>query len=343
MTNTTMRAVLKTGAEKADVVDVPRPTEGPGEVLVRIYACAVCASDLEGWASPDIGDRDQTGWNASQPGMTGHEYSGVIEQAGEGVPQGRVGEEVWVDPIVGCGDCPACDEKRYNLCPDASVICGGYADYVVVPAPMALPIPDGMSMNVASMISDMMGTPMGATKRANITPGETVAVWGLGPVGLGLVQAARIAGAATITGVDLHPSRRELAMELGATHTIDPAAQDPTAAVRALTNGRGADVVLHSVAAPAPTKQAFDAVRLEGRMVTVAGYPPAGGQEPKSVTGNWTCSHRDFPEYLTHLAAGRFRLDAYVTHTFPMASVEEAFHVRLHKPDESLKVIVEMV
>ncbi len=343
MTNTTMRAVLKTGAEKAEVVDVPRPAEGPGEVLVRIHACAICASDLGGWASPDIGDRHQTGWNMSQPGMTGHEYSGVIERVGAGIPTTRVGEEVWVDPIVGCGKCAVCSDERYNLCAEAGVICGGYADYVTVPAGMALPIPAGVSMNVASMISDMMGTPMGATKRANIAPAETVAVWGLGPVGLGLLQGAWIAGAATIVGVDLHPNRRDLAIELGATHVLDPMTEDPTAFVRGLTGGRGADVVLHSVAAPGPTKQAFAALRLEGRMVTVAGFPPAGGQEPKSVIGNWACHHRDFPEYIAHLAAGRFRLDPYVTHTFPMASVEEAFHTRLHRPAESLKVIVEMV
>lgn len=343
MNNPTMRAVLKTGAETADIVDVPRPTPGPGDVLVRIHACAICASDLGGWASPDVGDRDRGGWNASRPGMTGHECSGVIEEVGKDVHDARVGEEVWIDPICGCGDCPACAEQRYNLCANASVVCGGYADYVAVPSHMALPIPDGVSMNAASMISDMMGTPMGATKRANITPGETVAVWGLGPVGLGLVQGARIAGASTVVGVDLYANRRDLAGELGATRVIDPTTEDPVAVVRGLTGGRGADVVLHSVAAPGPTKQAFSALRLEGRMVTVAGFPPAGGQEPKSVIGNWACYHQDFPEYIAHLSAGRFRLDPYVTHTFPMASVEEAFHTRLHKPDESLKVIVEMV
>jgi (R,R)-butanediol dehydrogenase / meso-butanediol dehydrogenase / diacetyl reductase len=343
MSDATMRAVLKTGAEKADIVNVPRPTPAASEVLIRIHACAICASDLGGWTSPDIGDRERSGWNPSQPGMTGHEYAGVVEAVGPGVPSTRVGERVWVDPIVGCGDCPACAEKRYNLCAGAGVICGGYADYVTTPTDMALPIPDGVDMGVASMISDMMGTPMGASRRANIQPGETVAVWGLGPVGLGLAQGARIAGATTIIGVDLYPNRRELALELAATHVVDPAVDDPVAYVRELTGGRGADVVLHSVAAASASKQALDALRLEGRMVTVAGFPPAGGQSPKSVIGNWACYHADFPQYIDHLVAGEFRLDPYVTHTFPMVDVEEAFHTRLHKPEESLKVIVEMV
>jgi len=269
--------------------------------------------------------------------------SGVIEDVGAGVAASRIGEEVWIDPICGCEECPACAGKRYSLCPDASVICGGYADYVTAPTHMALPIPDGVSMNVASMISDMMGTPMGATRRANIEAGETVAVWGLGPVGLGLVQGARIDGATTIVGVDLHANRRDLALELGATHVVDPATDDPVAAVRALTGGRGADAVLHSVAAAGASAQAFDALRMEGRMVTVAGFPPAGGQMPKTVIGNWACYHADFPEYIDLLTAGAFRLDPYVTHTYPMADVEAAFHTRLHKPEESLKVIVEMV
>ncbi len=343
MSDPMMRAVLKTGAEKADIVGVPRPTPGASEVLIRIHACAICASDLGGWASPDIGDRDRSGWNPSQPGMTGHEYSGVIEAVGEDVASSRVGEAVWVDPIVGCGACAACAEKRYNLCAGAGVICGGYADYVTTPADMALPVPAGVDMGVASMISDMMGTPMGASRRARIQPGETVAVWGLGPVGLGLAQGARIDGATTIVGVDLYPNRRELALDLGATHVVDPAAEDPVAFVRGLTEGRGADVVLHSVAAASASKQALDALRLEGRMVTVAGFPPAGGQNPKSVIGNWACYHADFPEYIDHLVAGEFRLAPYVTHTFPMAEVEEAFHTRLHKPEQSLKVLVEMV
>jgi threonine dehydrogenase-like Zn-dependent dehydrogenase len=338
-----MRAVLKTGAETADIVDAPRPTPTASEVLVRVHACAICASDLGGWASPHIGDREQSGWNASQPGMTGHEYAGVVDAVGSDVSPARVGEKVWVDPIVGCGECAACGEKRYSLCPHASVICGGYADYVAVPADMALPIPDGFDMGVASMISDMMGTPMGASRRARILPGESVAVWGLGPVGLGLAQGARIDGATTIIGVDLYANRRALALELGATHVVDPAVTDPVAYVRSLTDGHGADVVLHSVAAASASKQALDALRMEGRMVTVAGFPPAGGQNPKSVIGNWACYHADFPQYIDHLVAGRFRLDAYVTHTFPMTDVEEAFHTRLHKPEESLKVIVEMV
>ena len=343
MSSDTMRAAVKTGAETADIVDVPRPVPGRLEALVRVHACAICASDLRGWASPDIGDRDRGGWNASRPGLTGHELSGVIEAVGDGVTGTRIGESVWIDPICGCEQCPACAAKRYSLCPDAGAICGGYPEYVTTPAHMALPIPHGVSMNVASMISDMMGTPMGATRRASIETGETVAVWGLGPVGLGLVQGARIDGAATIVGVDLHANRRTLAIELGATHVVDPAAENPVAAVRALTDGRGADVVLHSVAAAEASRQAFDALRLEGRMVTVAGFPPAGGQMPKTVIGNWACYHADFPEYVDLLTDGAFRLDPYVTHTYPMADIVEAFHVRLHRPDESLKVIVEMV
>jgi threonine dehydrogenase-like Zn-dependent dehydrogenase len=338
----TMRALLKTGAEQAEIADVPRPEPAAREVLVRIHACAICASDLPGWQSPDVGDRTRRGWNPSHPGMTGHELSGEIVAVGDGVSAGRIGERVWMDPIVGCGECPPCREQKYTLCRRATVVCNGYAEYVCAPSSQCVPVPAGVSLEAASMIADMLGTPMGAVRRAAVRPDERVAVWGLGPVGLGLVQGARIHGAACIVGVDLYDNRRAMAFRLGATHTLDPRTSDPVRAIRELTDGEGVDVVLHSVSAATAAAQAFESLRLEGRMVTLAGHPPAGGQTPKTVTGNWGCYHADFPAFLELLTSGRFVLEPYITHTYSLHKAAEAFQTRLHRPESSLKVIVEM-
>jgi S-(hydroxymethyl)glutathione dehydrogenase/alcohol dehydrogenase len=157
-----------------------------------------------------------------------------------------------------------------------------------------------------------------------------------------MVQAARIFGAATVIGVDPIATRRQTASELGATVTVDPNSVDPIALVREVTSGRGADVVLCSVAAGEGALEAFDATRLDGRLVTVAGFPPAGGDTAKWVSGNWVCYDRDWPTIIEHVTAGRFTLDPYVTHTFPLTQIEDAFRVRIHDPEHSLKVVVTM-
>jgi threonine dehydrogenase-like Zn-dependent dehydrogenase len=337
-----MRAVQKTGAERASVVDVPLPVPGSDEVLVRVRACAICASALAGWRAEQVASATPGQWNPSNPGLTGHEIAGDIVGAGVDVPQGRLGEAVWIDAIGGCGDCSECSAERYTYCAEPTIVSQGFADYVVAPAGQCFPIPPSMrSYAEASLIFDMVGTPLGATRRARIEPGESVAVWGLGPVGLGLVQGARIAQAGAIIGVDPIASRRDFAAKLGATALVDPTSEDAVARVRELTSARGADVVVSSVASDAGARAAFDAVRMDGRMVTLAGFPPAGGEVPKWVSGNWAGLYRDWPDTLGLLERGEFRLDGYITHTFSLEQVEEAFSTRLHSPERSLKVVIE--
>jgi len=326
-----MRAAKKTGAERAVVIETALPQLGRGDLLVRVHACAICATDLPGWASPELGDESPGRWNANNPGLTGHEVAGEIVEVGDGSLRARIGERVWVDPIAGCGRCDDCRAGRQTLCPDVSVICLGFAEYLAAPARQCRPIPDGLDYPTASLLCDTVGAAFGAVKRAAVREGESVAVWGLGPVGLGLVQAARIDRATAIVGYDPVPSRRRFAETVGATVTLDP-------------NEAGAiahpDVVLCSAPGPEAAQQAYDALRLEGRMVTVAGFPSVRGHRPKWVSGSWGCDERYWPEAIDHVIAGRFALDGYVTHTLPLEAIEEAFRIRLHDPAGSLKVVI---
>jgi threonine dehydrogenase-like Zn-dependent dehydrogenase len=326
-----MRAAKKTDAERAVVIETALPQLGRGDVLVRVHACAICATDLPGWASPDLGDESPGTWNANNPGLTGHEVAGEIVEVGDGSLSARIGERVWVDPIAGCGRCAECRAGRQTLCPDVSVICVGFAEYLAAPARQCRPIPDGLDYPTASLLCDTVGAAFGAVKRAGVREGESVAVWGLGPVGLGLVQAARIEGAAAIVGCDPVPSRRRFAETVGATVTVDPIAAGAFARP---------DVVLCSAPGPEAAQQAYDALRLGGRMVTLAGFPPVRGHRPKWVSGSWGCDEMYWPEAIDHVIAGRFRLDGYVTHTLPLDAIEEAFRIRLHDAAGSLKVVV---
>ena len=336
-----MRAGKKTGAERATVELVPRPRIGPDEVLVRVRACAICASDIPGWREPRVSSPTPGEWNPSNHGLTGHEIAGDIVETGSNVPPSRLGDAVWIDAIAGCRRCAECAAGRFTYCREARIVSQGFAEYVAAPVGQCFAIPEALAGYAqASLMFDMVGTPLGATRRARIQPGESVAVWGLGPVGLGLVQGARIANAGMIVGVDPVASRRAFASRLGASDVFDPASEDAVGAIRDLTSGRGADVVLSSVASDAGAQAAFDSLRFDGRMVTVAGFPPAGGEVPKWVSGNWACFHNDWPSIVELVESNEFQLADYVTHAFTLEELEEAFATRMNRPDEALKVIV---
>jgi threonine dehydrogenase-like Zn-dependent dehydrogenase len=220
-----------------------------------------------------------------------------------------------------------------------SIVSQGFAEYVVAPARQCRPIPPGLDYPTASLIPDMVGTPMSAAKLAGIEPGESVAVWGLGPVGLGLVQGSLIGGASPVIGLDPVASRRSRAEARGAV-TLDSMRPDSLSRLREMTRGRGPDVVLCSVANPLAARQAFESLRFEGRMVTVAGFPPAGGEVRKWVSGSWGCFERYWPEVLEHVTSRRFLLDDYITHAFPLQNIEQAFDIRARDLEASFKVVV---
>jgi len=336
---TSMLAAKKTGPDRANVIEVGLPAAQPGQVLVRIRACAICASDLPEWSAPVAGPGKAGDWDADNPGLTGHELAGDIVGAAGPEEAARLAEPVWIDPIVGCGRCELCLDGRQTLCESVSIVSQGFAEYVVAPSSQCRPIPAAFDYRTASLIADMVGTPSGAVKVAGIRPGESVAVWGLGPVGLGLVQAALIAGASRVIGLDPVVSRRARAEAFGAS-TLDVSGEDSMARLRHLTGGRGPDVVLSSVANAQASRQAFEALRAEGRMVTVTGFPPAGGEVRKWVSGSWGCDLRNWPEVLGHLSSRQFVLDGYITHTYPLHQIEAAFAVRAHDLEGSFKVVI---
>jgi threonine dehydrogenase-like Zn-dependent dehydrogenase len=332
-------AAKKTGAERATLIETPLPRLGESDVLVRVRACGICASDLPGWQARDVGTESPGKWNVNNPGLTGHEVAGDIVEVGHASLKTRIGERVWIDPIAGCGLCEACVAGRQTECPGVLVLCQGFAEYVAAPTGQCYPIPSGLDYATASLICDMVGAPFAAAMRADIRPDDSVSVWGLGPVGLGLVQAARIARAARIVAYDLIASRRRFGEAVGATIAINPTDPGSLDALHRVTGPKGPDVVLCSVGDDA-AQEAYQTLRLEGRMVTLGGFPSVRGHRPRWVTGSWGCDEKYWPDIIDHVVAGRFALDGYVTHTLSLDAVEEAFRIRLHNPSESLKVVV---
>jgi 2-desacetyl-2-hydroxyethyl bacteriochlorophyllide A dehydrogenase len=244
-----MRAVTFQGPGEVRLDERPEPElEAPDDAIVAVEASGICGSDLHLY----------TGRIPLEPGFTlGHEYVGTVTAAGEAVRSVAVGDRVLGTFHVACGACPACRRARYQACERSRTfghgralgdLQGTQADLALVPhANLTLRrVPDGMEAQVALFAGDVMGTGYHATAAAGVRAGDAVAVVGLGPVGLCAVQAARAAGAAPILAVDTVADRLELARAFGA-QPVHATEEDPRAAVKAATEGRGVQVAVEAV------------------------------------------------------------------------------------------------
>jgi alcohol dehydrogenase, propanol-preferring len=263
-----MRALRYHGPKKPlRLEDLPVPSPGAGEVLVRVAAAGVCHTELHFLSGLlDLG---------VAPLTLGHEIAGRIERVGDGVPAARAGERVIVYYYLGCGACRHCLRGDENLC-DAIraehgfVTDGGFAEYVRVPARNAVPLPDVIPDADAAPIGCGVTTAVHAAALANVTLGDWVVVQGVGAVGFGLIQVARLRGARVIA-VGRTPAKLEKARALGADATVRAGDEDVAARVRELTGGRGADVVFELVATRETMEASVRAMAKRGRLVFV-GY-----------------------------------------------------------------------
>jgi propanol-preferring alcohol dehydrogenase len=303
-----MRAAVVTNfTAPLEIQEIPVPEPGPDEVLVRIEASGLCHTDIHA----AHGD-----WpvKPTPPFVPGHEGVGRIEKLGSGVTSRAVGERVaiaWLGSA--CGACRYCVAGWETLCEQQQnsgySVNGAFAEYAVVRAGFAVPVPDGVSSADAAPLSCAGVTTYKAIKVARVAPGETVAVFGIGGLGHLALQYARIAGAFVIA-VDVEDHKLELATRLGADHVVNAAREDPVAAIQRLG---GADVAVALAASSASFDQAFHSLRRGGRLVCVA--LPAEGtiQLPIfdtvlkgiSVIGSIVGTRNDLADVFALHAAGR--------------------------------------
>lgn len=306
-----MRAAVVTSfGTPAQVVERPLPQAGPGQVLVRLEACGLCHTDIHAMH----GD-----WpvKPNLPLVPGHEGVGIIEQLGDGVTTRTIGQRVAM-PWLGhaCGECRYCVDGRENLCEqqfnNGYGVDGGYAEYMLADARFAVPVPDGVTPMDAAPLTCAGVTTYAAIKNARITPGETVAVFGIGGLGHLAVQYARLVGAKVIA-VDVTEEKLDLATELGADHVVNARTEDPVEAIRRLG---GADAAVILAVAPTVFRQAFDALNRGGRLVLVS--LPADGEltipifdtvlKGISIIGSIVGTRQDLAEVFALHAAGRTRV-----------------------------------
>ena len=277
-----MRALrLDTVGRPVVAVNLPTPTPGPGEVVVRVRAAGICHSDAH----------YRAGRSASlvPPVTLGHEVAGEVSALGAGVTTHAVGDRVCLHYLVTCGRCAHCVAGREQFCPSGTMIGhhrdGGHAEYIVVPARNAVPLPAEIPFSHGAVLMCSSATSLHALRRGRFAAGETVAVIGIGGLGISAVQLAKALGALEVYAVDFDDAKLAAAERSGAipnraarpgkvddapaapAGAIAGAAPDAVAALRAATGGRGADVVLELVGSPVTMRQAVQMCAVHGRAV----------------------------------------------------------------------------
>jgi L-iditol 2-dehydrogenase len=251
----------------------PVPKLGPGEILLKVKAATTCGTDLKTYLR---------GYRAPPPFILGHEYAGDIVKVGEGVTWLKPGMRVSGVNSAPCFTCYYCQHGQYSLCDslfkDIYVFLGTFAEYVKIPAQIAkvnvFEIPKGVSYEKAAL-TEPLACALQGVEDCDIQIGDSVAIIGCGPLGLFFVQLVKSRGAGKIVSLDLTSHRLDLAKKLGADFVVNPQSTDPIKAVRELTDGRGADVVIEAAGYPETWEQAIAMARKGGRVNLFAG-PPAG-------------------------------------------------------------------
>jgi S-(hydroxymethyl)mycothiol dehydrogenase len=322
------------------------PDPGPGEALVKVQACGVCHTDLH---------YREGGINDDFPFLLGHEAAGIIEAVGDGVVDVAAGDFVILNWRAVCGNCRACRRGRPQYCfathnatqkmtlADGTVLSpalgiGAFAELTLVAAGQCTKVDPSVPPAVAGLLGCGVMAGIGAAiNTGGVGRGDSVAVIGCGGVGCAAIAGARLAGAARIIAVDVDDRKLVRARELGATDVVNSRSSDPVEAIRALTGGFGADVVIEAVGRPETYEQAFYARDLAGTVVLVGVPTPdmrielplldvfgRGGALKSSWYGDCLPS-RDFPTLIDLHLAGRLPLDAFVSETIGLDDVEEAF------------------
>ncbi|MEV1007299.1 S-(hydroxymethyl)mycothiol dehydrogenase [Streptomyces sp. NPDC049881] len=343
---------------RVETVIVPDP--GPGEAVVRVRACGVCHTDLH---------YKQGGISDDYPFLLGHEAAGVVESVGDGVTDVAPGDFAILNWRAVCGRCRACLRGRPWYCFDThnatqrmtladgrelspALGIGAFAEKTLVAAGQCTKVDPAVAPEVAGLLGCGVMAGIGAAiNTGGVGRGDSVAVIGCGGVGDAAIAGSRLAGAARIIAVDISDSKLATARAMGATHTVNSTDTDPVEAIRELTGGHGADVVIEAVGRPETYRQAFYARDLAGTVVLVGVPTPEmtielplldvfgrGGALTSSWYGDCLPS-RDFPMLIDLHLQGRLDLGAFVTETIALDQVEQAFD-RMHTGDVLRSVVV---
>lgn len=322
------------------ILDLEKPKPKQGEALVKVHACGVCGTDIHIYEGA-------MGW-ARLPLIPGHEFSGVVVEVGEDVSSLRPGDGVAVDPNITCGVCRYCRRGRRNLCPNLEAIGvttdGGFAEYVVAPVSQLYKVPKGLSLEEAAFAEPVSCCVHGLT-RLSIQPGDDVLIIGAGPIGLILLQLAKIHGAARVVVAELNEKRLRLASQLGADLTVNPSEERLPERVRRFFDGKGVEAAIDAAGGSTPLNLALSCLEPGGSLLVFGVAPEEDLWKVKpydlykrelTIVGSFINPY-EMDRALSLLASGAVRVKPLISHVIGLEDLEKALKREI--PD-TLKVLV---
>ena len=347
----TMRAAVYRGSSEISVDEIPVPGIGPGELLIRVESCGICHTDLKK-IEHDL---------LPPPRVYGHETAGEIAAAGSGVNNFSVGDRVAVFHHIPCGNCFYCERKFYAQCPVYKKVGvtagfepagGGFGQYVRVmdwiAARGVVKIPDGVSYEVASFV-EPVNTCVKAVHMADPEPGDTVLIQGQGPIGLLFTMLMKLRGVRTAV-TDTIETRLALSRKFGASEAWNPFEVDVAERMKALTSGRGADLVVAATSAPGLVEEAMRASRPGAKILLFAqtshkerldlsGADVCVGE--RTIFGSYSASIDLQEESARLVFSGELPVEQLLSHRVGLGEVQQGFALALHPDAQSLKIIVQ--
>jgi len=342
-----MKALVHTKPYCLEYSDFPDPVPADDEVLIRVKACGICGSDVHGFTG-------KTG-RRIPPLIMGHEAAGIVEEAGKDVDGFEKGDRVCFDSTVYCSKCEACRQGRVNRCDKRQVLGvsvpafrrhGAFAEYVAVPSWIVSKIPGHMSFVDAALLEPAsIGTH--AANRASISGGDIVAVIGTGTIGLFILQAAKLRGAAKTIAVDIDDFRLDVAKKLGADVLINPAKSDLKEAVIKETEDKGANVTLEAVGYAKTFADAVSVTRMGGHVVAVGNLEKKAEFDLQefisrelTFTGSYASSG-EFRDCIELVASGKINVKPLISDVLPLEEGPGAFDRLLKGEENLLKIVLE--
>jgi L-iditol 2-dehydrogenase len=342
-----LKALVYTKPYSLEYSDFPDPVVGDDDVLVRVKACGICGSDVHGFTG-------KTG-RRIPPLIMGHEAAGIVEGFGKNVNGFEKGDRVCFDSTVYCNKCEACRSGLFNRCDRRQVLGvsvpefkrhGAFAEYIAVPWWIVAKIPDELSFVDAALLEPAsIGTH--AANRAPISNDDTVVVMGAGTIGLFILQAAKLRGAARVIAVDINDFRLDIAKKLGAEKLINPLQSNLPDAILQETEGKGASVTLEAVGYAKTFADAVSITRMGGHVVAVGNLEKKAEFDLQQLvakehtfTGSYASSG-EFRDCIGLVASGKINVEPLISDVLPLKDGPDAFDRLLKAEENLLKIVLE--
>ena len=338
-----MKGAFFLGSRTFEVRELEERPLAPDEVRIRVMACGVCGTDVH------IYHGEPGSAEVMPPVVLGHEYAGIITEAGTGVDSLSVGDHVTVDPNIYCGSCDPCRTGRKQFCQHLEALGvtrnGGFAQSSIAPASQCFKLPPDLPFTAGAM-AEPLACCLHGVGSADIRPGNTVCIVGGGAIGLLMVQLARLSGAAHVVLSEPVPMRRDAGLTLGADIAVDPTRHDLAEVVRSVSGRSGADVVIECVGRSEAARSALEGAGF-GATILLFSVPAPDAAIPlplfdvykKELTVRGSFINPDTHQWAVDLlSARRVNIEPIVTHTFDLCRMEEA--ILMQMSNDSIKVMV---